>query len=235
MADVAELKRAAAVAAAAEVDDGMVLGLGTGSTVARFLEALAERIRDGTLQDVRGVPTSVRTATEAQRLGIPLTGLEDDPVLDLTVDGADEVDPRLDLIKGLGGALLREKVVAQASKRLLIIADDGKLVDRLGSRAPVPVEVIPFATPTVRRFARTLGADVSLREEEPGSPYLTDNGSYILDCRFAGGIDDPGRLDRVLKTRAGVVETGLFLDMTWKVLVGGESGVRTLHKEEDGA
>ncbi|MFP3948005.1 MAG: ribose 5-phosphate isomerase A [Gemmatimonadota bacterium] len=232
MTSVADLKRVAAETAADEVEDGMVLGLGTGSTVARFLEALARRIRDGELGDVRGVPTSVRTATEAHSMAIPLTNLDDDPLIQLTVDGADEVEPGLDLIKGLGGALLREKVVAQASDRLIIIADETKLVERLGTRGPVPVETLPFAMSPVRRFAEELGAEVTVREEEPDAPYRTDNGNFILDCRFSDGLDDPEGLDRALKSRAGVVETGLFLGMADTALVGTEDGVRTLRRPE---
>lgn len=228
MTSVADLKSAAAEAAVQEVEDGMVLGLGTGSTVARFLEALARRIRDGELPGVRGVPTSVHTATEAHSMAIPLTNLDDDPVIELAVDGADEVDMDLDLIKGLGGALLREKVVAQASERLIVIADETKLVDRLGSRSPVPVETLPFAMSPIRRFAEGLGAEVTVREEEAGTPYRTDNGNFILDCRFPDGIDDPEGLDRVLNSRAGVVETGLFLGLAATALVGTADGVRTL-------
>ncbi|MDX1568038.1 MAG: ribose 5-phosphate isomerase A [Longimicrobiales bacterium] len=230
MTSVADLKRAAAEAAVDEVEDGMILGLGTGSTVARFLEVLARRIRDGELTDVRGVPTSVQTATEAHSMAIPLTNLDDDPVIHLTVDGADEVDLGLDLIKGLGGALLREKVVAQASERLIIIADETKLVERLGIRAPVPVETLPFAMSPVRRFVEELGAEVTVREEEADTPYRTDNGNFVLDCRFADGLDDPDGLDRALKSRAGVVETGLFLGMADTALVGTEDGVRTLRR-----
>lgn len=231
MSTAGEMKRAAAEAAADEVVDGMLLGLGTGSTVAHFLEVLARRIQEGELSGVRGVPTSVRTATEAHSLEIPLTNLDDDPVLDLAVDGADEVSPELDLIKGLGGALLREKVVAQAAARLIIVADESKLVDHLGARAPVPVEVLPFAAAPVRRFAESLGAEVGLREEEPDTPYVTDNGNFVLDCRFPGGVRDAADLDRTLKGRAGVVETGLFLGMTEMALVGTSEGLRRLRRK----
>lgn len=231
MSDAASLKRAAAAAAVAEVRSGMVLGLGTGSTVAHFLELLGERIQDGDVADVVGVPTSVRTASASHARGIPVANLDDHPELDLTVDGADEVDPSLDLIKGLGGALLREKVVAQASRRLVIIVDGGKLVDELGTRAPVPVEVVPFASPAVLRFLEARGAEGSVREEE-GEPFVTDNGNYIVDCRFRDGIGDPAALDRELRSRAGLVETGLFVDMADAVLVGTEDGVRTLRREE---
>lgn len=230
MSGADDLKRAAAAAAAERVRSGMVLGLGTGSTVAHFLEHLGRRIRDGQLTDVVGVPTSVRTASAAHARGIPVTNLEDDPVPDLTVDGADEVDPDLALVKGLGGALLREKVVAQASRRLTIIVDEGKLVERLGTRSPLPVEVVPFGWVPVARFLEELPAEASLREEEPGEPYVTDNGNYILDCRFPEGIEDPATLDRTLRGRAGLLETGLFVGMADRVLVGGEEGVRTLQR-----
>lgn len=230
MSSVAQLKRAAAEAAVDEVEDGMLLGLGTGSTVAHFLKLLAQRLREGALKDVRGVPTSVRTATEAHSLEIPLTNLDEEPILDLAVDGADEVSPELDLIKGLGGALLREKVVAQAASRLVVVVDEAKLVKRLGTRAPVPVEVLPFAAAPIRRFAEGLGAEVTVRSEEPDTPYVTDNGNFVLDCRFDGGIDDPPGLDRRLRDRAGVVETGLFLGMAETALVGTDDGVRTVSR-----
>ncbi len=232
MDEAAALKRAAASAAASEVCEGMVLGLGTGSTVTHFLDILGERIQDGDLGDVVGVPTSVRTASAAHAKGIRITNLEDHPVLDLTVDGADEVDPSLNLIKGLGGALLREKVVAQSSQRVLIIVDEGKLVDRLGSDAPLPVEVVPFGWTTVRRHLSDREVQAVLREDE-GEPYVTDNGNYVLDCRFPDGLGDLASLDRELRARAGLLETGLFLGIADAVLVGTEDGVRELRRTDD--
>lgn len=231
MSDVGALKRAAAAAAAEEVRSGMVLGLGTGSTVAHFLERVGERIREGELDDVAGVPTSVRTASAARARGIPLTNLEDDPVPDLAVDGADEVNPSLDLVKGLGGALLREKIVAQASRRLTIIVDERKLVERLGTRSALPVEVVPFGWVSAAGFLEDRSVEVTLREEESGEPYVTDNGNYILDCRFPDGIDDPESVDRTLRSRAGLVETGLFVGMADRVLVGEGDGVRVVERE----
>lgn len=225
------LKRAAGYAAAEQVREGMVLGLGTGSTVAHFLDRIGERVARGELRDLRGVPTSVRTASAARDRGIGITHLEDHPVLDLTVDGADEVDPSLNLIKGLGGALLREKIVAQASRRVLIIVDEGKRVERLGIRTPLPVEVVPFGWSAVRRFVTERGADAVLRDDG-GGPYVTDNGNYVLDCRFRDGIDEPERLDDELRGRAGLLETGLFLGVADAVIVGTADGVRTLERAE---
>lgn len=229
MSDADTQKRAAGRAAADEVVEGMVLGLGTGSTVAHFLDRIGERVRAGDLRDVVGVPTSVRTASAAEDRGIRITHLEDHPEVDLAVDGADEVDPDLNLVKGLGGALLREKIVAQAARRVLIVADRSKRVDRLGTRGPLPVEVVPFGWSAVRRFVSGRGAEVVLREEE-GGPYVTDNGNYILDCLFPDGIDDPVGLDLELRRRAGVLETGLFLDLADAVLVGTADGVERLER-----
>ncbi len=226
MPDADRLKRAAAAAAAEGVEDGMALGLGTGSTVAHFLELVGDRIADGSLSEVVGVPTSVRTASAAHARGIPVVSLEEHPVLDLAVDGADEVDPELRLIKGMGGALLREKVVAQAARRFVVIVDQGKEVERLGTRSPLPVEVLPFAWSVHAAHLRERGADVELREEASGEPYTTDNGNYVLDCRFPEGIDEPEALDAALRARAGILETGFFLGLADEVLVGAEDGVR---------
>ena len=234
MADVDSLKKAVGVAAAELVDSGMRLGLGTGSTVAHFLVALSERLNRGALMDVIGVPTSLRTAREARELGIPLTSLTETPVLDLTIDGADEVDPELNLIKGLGGALLREKMVAQASGRLAIMVDDSKMVPALGTLGPVPVEVVQFGWEIHGPFVKSLGADPVLRVGPDGEPMVTDNGNYILDCHTRGAIDDPRSFDLALRARAGVVASGLFLGMATEVLVSGPAGVRTLSKG-DGA
>ena len=234
MADVDSLKKAVGVAAAELVDSGMRLGLGTGSTVAHLLVALSERLNGGALIDVIGVPTSLRTARKARELGIPLTSLTETPVLDLTIDGADEVDPELNLIKGLGGALLREKMVAQASGRLAIMVDDSKMVPALGTLGPVPVEVVQFGWEIHGPFVKSLGADPVLRVGPDGKPMVTDNGNYILDCHTRGALDDPRSLDLALRARAGVVESGLFLGMATEVLVSGPAGVRTLSKG-DGA
>lgn len=208
----------------------MAVGLGTGSTVAYFLDALAARLADGTLEGIVGVPTSVRTAEVAVGLGIPLTELSDRPVLDLTVDGADEVDSDLDLIKGLGGALLREKIVARASKRLVIIADEGKRVERLGQRAPLPVEVVRFAWDVHLPFFRELGSDPLLRRGSDGEPYVTDNGNYVVDCHFESGIGDPAAVESALQRRVGVVESGLFLGMAARAVIGSADGAYVMDR-----
>lgn len=206
----------------------MRLGLGTGSTADQLLDALGEALSTGALEDVAGVPTSERTAERARRAGIPLVSLEDCPELDLAIDGADEFDPDLELIKGLGGALLREKMIAQAARAFLVMVDDSKRVGRLGEKAPLPVEVVPFMVRAHEPFLRALGADPVLRRSGDGAPFRTDNGNLILDCRFAQGIADPAGLERVLQRRAGVVESGLFVGMTTEVHVAGPDGVRIL-------
>lgn len=213
-----EAKRRAAARAAEMVEEDMVLGLGTGSTANVMLTHLAERVKSGLR--VRGVPTSEATMQAARVLGIPLTTLDEDPVLDLTLDGADEVDPRLDLIKGLGGALLREKVVAAASERVVIMVDEGKLVPKLGTKAPVPVEVLRFAVRPVTERLRGFGCDPVLRRTRDGEPFVSDNGNHIVDCRFPEGLADPARLERDLNNVPGVVENGLFLGLATEVVVG---------------
>ena len=217
-------KQRAAEAAMKYVKDGMVVGLGTGSTADLFLQALAAALRDGRVRNVRGVPTSRQSERRAQHLGIPLTTLGEASRPDVTIDGADEVDPNLDLIKGLGGALLREKIVAQNSKKLVIIADAGKAVAKLGTKAMLPVEVVQFGHEAQESFLRTLGAAPALRRSAD-AVFVTDNGNYIYDCRFPNGIDDPAGLDLALRRRAGVVETGLFVRMAHVALVADEQRV----------
>jgi ribose 5-phosphate isomerase A len=221
------LKRAAADRAAAWIEDGMTLGLGTGSTVRHLLDVIAERRASGTWMDVVGVPTSEDTTRRARALGIPLATLDERPRVDLTIDGADEVDPELRLIKGLGGALLREKIVAVASARLVIVADASKVVARLGTRAPLPVEVDPFGARVHRDFLRTLGCDPVLRSRE-GEPVRTDGGHLIFDCRFPDGIPAPEELELTLATRAGIVESGLFLGMATAAVIADTDGVRVM-------
>lgn len=226
----AELKARAAARAAELVEDGMKLGLGTGSTARLVLEAIAARRGRGELQRIVGVPTSSDTRDHATRLGIPLATLDDEPRLDLTLDGADEVDPALDLIKGLGGALLWEKIVASATDRLVIVVDESKRVDRLGQKAPLPVEVVPFGWRTVIDTARSLGATPELRRTD-GAPFTTDSGHYILDCRFPDGIDDVREAERRFLHSPAVVETGLFLGMAETVVIAGAHGVEIIHRE----
>ncbi|MGI9627230.1 MAG: ribose 5-phosphate isomerase A [Longimicrobiales bacterium] len=226
-----ELKRAAGFEAAGRVESGMKLGLGTGSTVAHFLTRLGQRLKAGELADVVGVPTSERTEKASLQLGIPLGSLSELGSLDLTVDGADEVTPSLDLIKGLGGALLREKMVARASRQLVIVADEGKCVDRLGTLAPLPVEVVQFEYRAQVGWLKALGCSVALRPGTEGEPYETDNGNFILDCRFADGIEDPAALEDKLNARAGVVESGLFLELATEAIIAGDNGIRCVRRD----
>lgn len=215
-----EAKRRAAVEAAGRVESGMIVGLGTGSTAAFVVEEIGRRLRAGHLARIVGIPTSAATQRLAEGLGIPLGTLEEHPVVDLTIDGADEVDPGGQLIKGLGGALLREKMVATASRRMVIVVDASKLVDRLGTRAPLPVEVVTFAAGAHAGAIRALGAEPELRRTPAGEPFRTDEGHVILDCRFPDGIADPHAVQAALRARPGVVETGLFLDLRPDVIVG---------------
>jgi len=215
-------KEAAGRVAAELVCDGMLVGLGTGSTVHFVLERLAERIKSERLA-VQGVPTSLDTERKARALGIPLVALDQVESLDLTIDGADEIDGRFDMIKGGGGALLREKVVAALSKSEVIVVERSKLVERLGVRFALPVEVVPFARATVARRIATLGAASTLRVRD-GKTVLTDNGNEILDCRFPGGIADAAALERALDEIPGVVESGLFVGLCHTVVIGGDGG-----------
>jgi ribose 5-phosphate isomerase A len=220
------LKREAAEAAIELVQDGMVIGLGTGSTASFAVDALARRHRSGLR--FLGLPTSENTARHASAAGIPLTSFAADRHIDLTIDGADEVElGTLNLIKGLGGALLREKIVAAASRRLAIIVDDSKLVDRLGTHVPVPVEVVEFGLQPTWVALEALGATAKLRLTESGKPFVTDGGNRILDCNF-GPIADPARLEERIRRVVGVVECGLFINRADWVFVAAASGVRRL-------
>ena len=225
--DLNQQKQRAAAHAATYVQSGMVIGLGTGATATLFVRRLAERLANGELTNLVGIPTSSQIASEAQRLNVPLTTLEEQPQIDLTVDGADEVDPQLNLIKGGGGALLREKIVAQASKREVIIVDEAKLSPVLGTKWHVPVEVIPFGWRTQAAYLTHLGANVVLRASKDGSPFVTDQGNYILDSHF-GQIADPAALAKTLNQRVGIVEHGLFVKLAQEVIVGTDQGVRIL-------
>jgi len=224
------LKRAAASRAVEFITSGMVVGLGTGSTMRPLLDALAGRLREGTVRNVIAVPTSESTAQRCRTLGIPLATLDEYPEPALAVDGADEVDPRLNAIKGLGGAMLREKVVALAAKRFVLVVDESKLVRRLGTRAPVPVEVVSFGWSALIPFFEKLGAEPALRCGPGGEPYVTDNGNYVVDCRFARGLADPAAVSRALARRTGVVEDGLFLRIAQLAVVAGRRGVRLLRR-----
>jgi ribose 5-phosphate isomerase A len=223
-------KRQAAEQALSYVEDGMKLGLGTGSTAAKFVDLLGAKVKAGL--KVVCVPTSEATRAQAAALGIPLATLDQQPVLDMTVDGADEIDEELRLIKGGGGALLREKIVAVASERLVIIADSTKRVEVLG-RFPLPVEVVPFGLTATKQMIIQLAGDcgcegeVKLRTAKDGSTFVTDNGNHILDCSF-GAIDDPEALDDALKLIPGVVESGLFLGIADVGIIAGPMGVEVL-------
>ena len=222
-------KRAAGEAAAALVEDGMLVGLGTGSTVRFLVEALGRRAREEGLR-ITGVPTSEATAAQATALGIKLADPE--AAIDLAIDGADEVERgTLRLIKGLGGALLREKIVAQLARRFVVVADATKVVDRLGGRAPLPVEVVRFGlAATTRRIAEAGGAPVLRRAGE--QPFVTDNGNVVLDCAGFAPIRDPFTLERTLRAIAGVVGTGLFLDMAERAIVAdADGGISTMVRE----
>ena len=207
------------------VRDGMLLGLGSGSAAGAAVREIGRRLAAGRLSGVTGIPTSSATRDLAREAGVPLADLPAQPRIDLTIDGADEVSPTGDLIKGLGGALLREKIVALHSRRLVIVVDQAKLVRRLGERAPLPVVVVPFGWSTHLDCLRELGAEPALRTRRGEEvPFVTDDGHYILDARFRGGIEDARALADVLARRTGVVETGLFLGMAPEVVVG-QSGL----------
>lgn len=228
--DTTEFKRQAAEQAVAFVESGMLVGLGGGSTAGFAVRCIARLLREGRLRDVRGVPCSLQVEAQARELGIPLAALDEHASIDLTIDGADEVDPNLDLIKGGGGALLREKIVAQASRREIIVVDESKLSPALGTRWPVPVEVIPFGWRAQAGYLESLGARPVLRPAGDGAPFKTDQGNLILDCQF-GPIPDPAGLAARLNERAGIVEHGLFLGLATDVVVVGVEGARHLKRD----
>jgi len=228
--DVGELKRQAAWRAAEFVESGMTVGLGHGSTAAFAVERIAELLRTGKLTDVVCVPCSEEVSQHAERLGIPLTTLDEHPSIDVTIDGADEVDGELNLIKGGGGALLREKIVASASAREIIVVDGSKLSPRLGTRSALPVEVVPFAWTVEAAALEALGAHVLRRGGE--DPFLTDQRNYILDCDF-GPIERPGELAARLDARPGVVAHGLFVGLATDLVVATERGVRHFTRGSD--
>jgi ribose 5-phosphate isomerase A len=222
-------KRRAAARAVGFVQSGMRLGLGTGSTARHVTTLVGQRLRTGELRDILCVPTSRATADYARELGIPLSTIDATPSLDLAIDGADEFDPQLDLIKGMGGALLWEKIVEGAAERLVIVADESKRVTRLGTRSPLPLEVVPFGWRLLEPFIASLGATVELRRNPDGTPFLTDGGHYIMHCHFPAGIANPATLELSLARRPGVVESGLFIGMATTVVVAGD-GVELLER-----
>lgn len=230
MTDLYEQKSQAASCAVKLVENGMVIGLGSGSTATIFINLLAQRLRSGELHGILGIPTSEVIATQAQKLGIPLTTLEEHPHLDLDVDGADEISPTLDLIKGLGGALLREKIVAQAAQRFVVVADSSKIVSNLGEHCPLPIEVLQFGWSSHIPFFRELGGQARRRRSACEEIFLTDSGNFIFDVYFPGGIDNPTELQSVVKSRAGIIETGLFLGMADDAMVAGPHSVQHIRR-----
>jgi len=213
-------------AAAERVENGMIVGLGTGSTAHQFIYALSRRVQDG-LRLAGTVASSQDSKDLATNLGISVSELDTYPELDLYIDGADEIDPQLRLIKGGGGALLREKIVASAARHFIVIADITKQVTRLGTGFPVPVEVVPFGATPVRKHLEALGATLQMRQLGD-TIFMTENSNVILDCTFAGGITNPEELDAHLHSIVGVVETGLFLNLAQEAIIAGPDGVKTL-------
>jgi len=222
---IAEWKRQAGEFAVQFVESGMVIGLGYGSTAIHALRLIGKQVQAGELKDILAVPTSESIAAAARQYGIPLTTLEAQPWIDVTIDGADEVDPKLNLIKGGGGALLREKIVAQATRREIIVVDGSKPSPRLGTRFALPLEVLPFGWGTHAAFLEQLGAGVRQRLDAQKRPYTTDAGNYILDCDF-GPIEDYGALSDALSRRAGIVEHGLFLGLAHDLIVADSDGIQ---------
>ncbi|MEW5871873.1 MAG: ribose-5-phosphate isomerase RpiA [Chloroflexota bacterium] len=225
-----DLREQAARRALEEVRSGMTLGLGTGRTTQHFIDLLGARLQSGDLHDICAVPTSEATAHRAGALGIALTDLATHPQLDLAVDGADEVDPQLNLIKGLGRALLREKIVEIHARRFVIVVDESKLVPVLGQGA-LPVEIVPFEARAQVRWLASLGCRAELWLEADGSPVVTDNHNYLVRCWFEAGIPQPHLLAEQLSKRPGVVEHGLFLDMASRVIVAKADGTHIMDKE----
>ena len=226
----AQLKQEAAEYAVQFVQSGMVVGLGTGSTAIFATRRIGELLRTGALKDIVGFATSKATQDEAVHLGIPMMDASLPRKVDVTIDGADEVDPQFNLIKGGGGALFREKIVAQASDREIIVVDDSKLSDRLGTHFALPVEVSPFGWQSQFRYLESLGARAVIRQNKDGSQFVTDSGNMIVDCHF-GPIADVTDLAGQLGARAGIIEHGLFIGIASDVIVAGEGGVRHLRRK----
>ncbi len=226
------LKQQAAQYALNSVQSGMILGLGSGSTTAYFVDMVGEQIQAGKISDILAVPTSEATTKQAQRLGIPLTSLDKHPVLDLAVDGADEVDPDLNLIKGLGRACLREKVVEINATRFIVIVDESKIVQRLGTRGPLPVEILRFEAQAHVNWLNTLGCRAEFWLEDNGEIVISDNGNYLVKCYFENGIPDAYKLSDQLARRPGILEHGLFLGMATQVIVAGANGIYTMEAKK---
>ncbi len=226
-----KLKKAAGVRAVDFVHTGMLVGLGTGSTAEFAIEELSKRIKDGRLSGISCIPSSERTRNFAETLGLDLVELSSKRKIDVTIDGADEIDSDFNLIKGGGGALLREKVLAQNSERNIIVADESKLSRRLGSRFPVPVEVLEFALEAEKNYLKSLGGEVKLRLARDGSPFLTDQNNFIVDWSF-GQIESPSYFADRLSQRAGIVEHGLFIGTASDIIIGSPRGLKHLIANE---
>jgi ribose 5-phosphate isomerase A len=222
-------KKAAGEKAVEEIRSGMTIGLGSGSTVYYTILKMGEEIKKGKLVNIRGIPSSTHTQILAEKVGIPLGSLEDFSKIDLTIDGADEVDENLNLIKGGGAAHLREKVLVQISEKFLVVVDESKLSKKLGEKRSIPLEVIKFACPVIMSFVKKNNGNPSLRLSSGNRPVITDEGNYIIDADF-GIIHDPYHLASKLESRAGIVEHGLFLDLASKVIVAGTAGIDILEK-----
>lgn len=226
--DKEELKKLAGEKAVDCIEDDMIIGLGTGSTIEYSLKKLGNLVRNGL--KIKGIPTSIHTKRIAIQEQIPLTSLDVNPVIDITIDGADEVDSELNLIKGGGGALAREKIIAFNSTKVIIVIDDSKIVKALGIDFPLPVEVMKFGWTSTQKTLEELGCNVELRKVMGNEPYITDNSNYILDCEFER-IEEPEQLEIKINNIPGVVENGLFIGLVDEVIVGGKQGILTLGKE----
>lgn len=227
--NINELKKQAAEKAVEQIKSGMVIGLGTGSTANFAIKKIATLLREGKLKNITGIPTSKATEELSKSLEIPLTSFNKVQCIDLTIDGADEVDEKLNLIKGGGGALLHEKVIAQASKKEIIVVDESKISKSLGEKWAVPVEVFKFCVELEKKYLESLNAKVGLRKDTNGNPYLTDEGNFILDANF-GIIDSPKELAMKLEARIGIVEHGIFIGLVSEVVVASLAGIIILKK-----
>ncbi len=225
-----DLKKKAALKAVEFIETGMILGLGSGSTSWFVLEEIGKRVGTGQLKSIIGIPSSIQTAADARQFGIPLASLDEYPEIDLTIDGADEVDRDLNLIKGGGGALLREKILAQNSRRFIIVVDESKLSPALGVKRVVPVEVIPFGSYPVLNYLKALSVNAKLRLNEKDEFFQTDQGNFIVDCKFYK-ISQPYELAAKLKAKAGIIEHGLFPGLATDVIVAGERGIQQMVAE----
>jgi len=227
--DLNKLKNKAAVEAVKNVESGMVLGLGTGSTANFAIREISRLLKEGTLKDILGIPSSNQTEKLALELGIPLISFDQKSEIDLNIDGADEVDPNLNLIKGGGGALLREKIIAQSSTRNIIVIDEQKMSQKLGTKWAVPVEIIEFSYKPTAKYLEDLGAEVTLRKNQNGKIFKTDQGNIIADCNF-GQIENLNELNQALNGKAGIVEHGLFIGITDEVIIGKPDTIEYLKK-----